>query len=152
MTKDSNQRAVAGTILRTAEKTVCQDRGNSHGGAEDSFAMIGHLWENYLRDTMLSRGIDGKSSINNLDVTPTDVANMMVLLKIARSIYGDPHHADHYIDAAGYTSIAGSFNVKTHTPPMKAPVAPKDPPSMDDSFSNAAVAAAKRAFGDKSNG
>ena len=56
-----------------------------------------HLWSTYLR----SRGVD--IPLNGL--SGEDVANMMALLKIART--GASHKEDNYIDAATYLAIAG---------------------------------------------
>jgi hypothetical protein len=47
-------------------------------------------------------------------ILPHDVANMMILVKIARSMYGD-YHEDNFVDAAGYAALAG----------MLAPQGPK---------------------------
>lgn len=71
-------------ILEDAIETV-YDRPEAHGKPEDSFDRIGAMWEAYL-DTKVSA---------------TDVANMMVLLKVARNAEGH-YHEDNYTDIAGY--------------------------------------------------
>lgn len=59
-----------------------EDRGDVH---EDSFSEIADLWATYL----------------DADVDESDVANMMVLLKVARNANG-VYEADNYTDIAGY--------------------------------------------------
>ena len=82
------------TILDAAEKCVCQDRQDTHGRPEDSFGAIADLWTAYLD---IGR-----------DITPVDVAQMMILLKVGRA-KGNPAHADNWIDMAGYAACAGEI-------------------------------------------
>lgn len=82
------------TILDAAEKCVCQDRQDTHGRPEDSFGAIADLWTAYLG--------------TGQEIDPVDVANMMVLLKIARA-KGNPKHQDNWIDVAGYAACAGEI-------------------------------------------
>jgi len=104
-------RQIAGQILETAAKTVMTERGTQHGDAENSFRMIGEMWMAYLRNTWKRRAATG-SEIKDLTIEPVDVANMMVQLKQARSVYGDGTNLDHYVDAAGYTALAGMLTVE----------------------------------------
>jgi hypothetical protein len=71
-------------ILEEAIKTV-YDRPDTHGEPEDSFDRIAVMWEAYLDTT----------------VSAADVANLMVLLKVARNAEGH-YHEDNYTDIAGY--------------------------------------------------
>jgi hypothetical protein len=80
-------------ILETAIAYVTQDRAATHGGAEDSFAMIADLWNAYL----------------GLELKQQDVCAMMILLKVAR-IAGNPAHVDSWIDCAGYASLGGEIS------------------------------------------
>lgn len=89
-----DKREIAASILHTASKIVSSERKNQHGDAENSFHMIAALWRAYLT------GRPG-------EIDARDVAHMMALLKIARSVHGDASHADHYVDAAGYAALAG---------------------------------------------
>lgn len=68
---------------------ILQERGKSYGPIGPNMERIAALWSAYL-DT---------------PITGHDVAWMMVLLKISRSRQ-DPSHADNYLDAQGYTTIA----------------------------------------------
>lgn len=111
---DSDHRKVATHILGTANKVVTTERGNQHGGAEDSFAMIGQLWQTYLNNT---RGNSGTIAHEGIQVTAYDVAQMMTLLKVARATHGNPQNEDNYVDAAGYQSLAAAIaNVKVPEP------------------------------------
>ena len=80
------------TILDAAEKCVCHDRQDTHGRPEDSFGDIADLWTTY----------------KGVEFDPVDVAQMMVLLKIARA-KGNPKHTDNWIDIAGYAACAGEI-------------------------------------------
>ena len=89
----SQSGCVSASILREAATLVEGDRNATHGDKRESFAAIAGLWNAY----MAARGgglFEGK-----------DVACMMTLLKIARSLQGRPIR-DHYVDAAGYMAIA----------------------------------------------
>jgi hypothetical protein len=44
-----------------------------------------------------------------MKITPKDVAILMVLLKLARTKAGE-HNIDDYVDACGYSAIAGELN------------------------------------------
>ncbi len=84
-------------ILETAIR-ACIDRTDKHGEPEDSFAAIADLWEIYLGH---------KYNFNGL-ITPKDVAWMMCLLKVARSI-NNPATVDSYVDAAAYAALAAEL-------------------------------------------
>ena len=46
-----------------------------------------------------------------INLLPEDVANLMAILKVARSQAGE-HNVDDYIDACGYMAIAGEIKEK----------------------------------------
>lgn len=76
-------------ILAAAESCVCGDRDKQYGAPEDSFAAIADLWNAYiLRKTRLS---------------PKDVANMLILMKVARNLCGREKD-DNWVDIAGYAA------------------------------------------------
>ncbi len=85
-------------ILDKAKECVCGQRQQDYGTPEDNFRRIAGLWNVYLSDAL------------NLDVEigPVDVANMMVLLKVARISSG---HAtdDSFVDIAGYAACGGEI-------------------------------------------
>lgn len=86
------------TILSEAERVICNDRQDQYGNAEDSFKLIADFWNLYLY-----KKIDDTNPI-----TPYDVARMMTLLKLARSM-SNPMHQDNDIDICGYTAIAAEL-------------------------------------------
>jgi hypothetical protein len=65
--------------------------------------MIGRLWSEYLSNT--NRFDD---ALLGVVVTPKDVAQMMVLLKIARNVHGQLKDDD-FVDQAGYTALAAAL-------------------------------------------
>ena len=73
-------------VLNAALEATTQ-RNVEYGKPENVFARIAHLWRAYLYMT----------------ITETDVANMMILLKIARA-KSNPDHFDNYVDIAGYAA------------------------------------------------
>lgn len=99
MSKDQDHRRTATHVLFTANKVVTTERGGQHGGAEDSFQMIADLWATYLNNT---------NHYSELKITPKDVAQMMVLLKIARNVHGQLKEDD-FVDQAGYTGLAAAL-------------------------------------------
>ena len=89
-----NQKVTALSILDTAVETIAL-RGNQHGDMLATHGRIALLWQAYID------GLDG-----NKPLSPADVANMMALLKVARTM-GGAFNVDDYVDAAGYAAIAG---------------------------------------------
>lgn len=85
-------------VLEKARACVCGEREQDYGSPEDSFGCIAELWEAYLRAACIAPNAV-------VTVTPTDVAMMMALLKIARvgtSTIGGT--ADSFVDLAGYAA------------------------------------------------
>jgi hypothetical protein len=121
---DKDHRASAAHILRTANHVVTTERGNQHGGAEDSFQMIADLWMVYLNNTNRPNPLlDTRPG--RIIITPKDVALMMDLLKTARHVHGDPLNADNFVDKAGYTSLAGALaGIPAPTPAPATAAAP----------------------------
>lgn len=81
---------------------ILRDRTATHGDPENSFAAIADYWNTFLWQ---------RFKMMTLDITPSDVAIMMALLKVARAS-GNPYHMDNYIDGAGYLLLAGEQNAK----------------------------------------
>lgn len=79
-------------VLQKAEEIVKGARQQAYGNPEDCFTSIANLWGSYL----------------DIHISPSDVAMLMVLLKIARS-RGRRDYADNYIDIAGYAACAGEL-------------------------------------------
>lgn len=89
------------TVLEKARLCICQDRQNQYGAPEDSFTSIANYWSLYL--------LSNKKLVEAL--SPSDVALMMVLLKLART-EGHTHHVDNYVDMAGYAALAAELSEK----------------------------------------
>ena len=79
-------------ILDTAREYVTQDRAATHGDAERNFNLIADYWSVHL----------------DVNITASDVAVMMTLLKIAR-IRSNPRNEDNWVDACGYMACGGEI-------------------------------------------
>ena len=86
------RRVTRGQVLDTAKEYVTKDRAADHGNMEDNFSTIGKYWSVHL----------------GVDVSATDVAVMMTLLKAAR-IKSNPSHPDNWVDACGYMACGGEI-------------------------------------------
>ena len=91
-------------IATKAAELVSGDREKQHGVKAKNFANIARLWNAWL---------DIRAGISN-QLTATDVAKMMALLKIARMESGE-YNADDAIDGAGYIAIAGELAAPQET-------------------------------------
>jgi len=90
--KNAFRPSKAAQIALEAAKIVDGDRRQTHGPAERSFDLVAALWSAYTGNLL----------------TPVDVAQMMVLLKIARAKCGKPVE-DHFVDQCGYSTLAGEM-------------------------------------------
>lgn len=79
-------------ILEIAKTLISGDRAEDYGDAADSFKSISRLWTAYL----------------DVAVSPMDVANMMMLLKLSRS-QTSPNKEDTWVDICGYAALAGEM-------------------------------------------
>tara|TARA_R110000824_G_scaffold236139_3_gene424911 strand:- start:994 stop:1434 length:441 start_codon:yes stop_codon:yes gene_type:complete len=86
------RKVTRGQVLDTAKEYVTKDRAADHGNMEDNFKTIGKYWSVHL----------------GMNISATDVAVMMTLLKIAR-IKSNPSHPDNWVDACGYMSCGGEI-------------------------------------------
>ena len=88
-------------ILDKVKKLVSSDRAKQNGDIVENHENIGRLWSGYLQN---------KTKLN-INILPEDVANLMSLLKIARTQAGN-FNLDDYIDACGYLAISGEIRNK----------------------------------------
>jgi len=101
-----------GKILEKALEIINGERQDSYGKPEDSFQLIADYWNVYLIN--LQKSILVKHGLNLDDyklvnlLTPLEVAEMMMLFKIAR-MAGQGKHLDNIVDLAGYAGIAGDM-------------------------------------------
>lgn len=79
-------------ILMTAADLVSNDRANVYGDSFEMHLRIAKYWSLYL----------------GIELTPLDVAHLMVLFKFARATV-NPAHTDSYVDQCGYGACAGEI-------------------------------------------
>jgi len=91
----------AQSTLRAALEQV-STKNRVHGDTDPLFRMIAELWSIYVFHANTVRP--------EITVSPHDVAQLMVLLKIARSVYG--YSADNYVDEGGYAALASQFRTR----------------------------------------
>lgn len=84
-------------IAGNAAALLGGDRARTHGDKRTNHENIAALWNAYL-DRRANKG----------PLTGAEVATMMVLLKVARTLAGS-HNLDDYVDAVGYAAIAGEL-------------------------------------------
>ena len=89
-----------GSILAEAHDIINGERQQQYGSPEDSHNVIAQLWNGY-RNAKAAAG-------SSPEITPRDVAHMMVLFKLARELNGAGKR-DNYRDAAGYLAIAADM-------------------------------------------
>jgi hypothetical protein len=82
----------AADFCMAAANLVSGDRNRKHGNIRDNFENIADLWSAWL----------------NIDLDATDVAAMMVLLKLARTKTGEVN-SDDATDASGYAGCLGEL-------------------------------------------
>ena len=80
-------------FVEDLKATVCGSGEQAHGNPVGTFDRIAKLWSVYL----------GK------EINSSDVAQMMMLFKIAR-LQGNPSHADSWLDIAGYAACGAEIN------------------------------------------
>lgn len=97
----------ANIALRVAE-LVSGDRERTHGSKLRNFQNITVLWNAYLKIR----------TDPEAELTPIDHANMMVLLKVARTQLGDFNLED-FIDQAGYAACGGEVATVLNEPPAE---------------------------------
>ncbi|MBN7755505.1 hypothetical protein JYP46_01595 [Nitratireductor aquimarinus] len=79
-------------ILETALQCVTVDRAATHGDAERTFGRIAAIWSARL----------------GVELSEEQVCIMLVDLKTCRA-WGNPGHADNWVDMAGYAACGGEI-------------------------------------------
>ncbi len=80
-------------ILGKASELINGDRKEDYGDAYLNHMRIAEFWNNYLD--------------HEIKLTPTDIAVMMMLVKVARCIHA--YKEDSFIDMCGYAALAGEM-------------------------------------------
>jgi hypothetical protein len=104
-------------VLDTARDAITRDRAATHGDAENSFQRIADFWTVWLGDRLKG------------EITPFDVAQMMVLFKSARA-RGNPSHMDNLVDQAGYSALSAEMVTGDGKADLRKSIAP--PPFGED--------------------
>ena len=110
--RDTPLEIAEGTLLDAGD--AVRSRLKEHGHTERSFKMIGELWSVYINHAYTNR--------NELQLKPHDVAQMMTLVKISRTVYG--YSMDNFTDTAGYAALASMLtpvpNVEVKAPKIQS--------------------------------
>jgi hypothetical protein len=96
-----NDAQVRENVLDEAKKCVLHDRNSTYGKPEDNFRRIAELWTTYLNIRPKDVGAP---------ITPTDVAQMMLLMKVARLAH-NPTHKDSWVDGIGYLACGAGIEL-----------------------------------------
>lgn len=98
---EAPESTVREAVLAKAKEAVCGEREEQYGTPEDNFETIAAYWSLYLGG----------------EVTALDVANMMILLKLARLGSGAPT-LDSFVDIAGYAACGAEIAAKMKLPSL----------------------------------
>lgn len=103
----ASTKATIDILLSTA--TLIEQRSGVHGDAFDNLNNIACHWEG-----LLNAKIERLANLNELDVqqielTVSDVATMMILMKLSRMTFGDSNEVDHFQDIIGYAAIGTAY-------------------------------------------
>jgi hypothetical protein len=91
--KDKPEEIQQVDVLAEAARAVA-GKGTQHGDTRKQMQHTAALWSAYL----------------DFPISAVDVPNLLALLKMSRARIGNPYHPDHYIDGAGYITIAAKLN------------------------------------------
>ena len=81
-------------VLNKAGELINGDRKEDYGDAYLNHMRIAEFWNNYLE--------------TETKITPTDVAMMMLLVKVARLM--NTYKEDSFVDICGYAALAGEMS------------------------------------------
>jgi len=81
-------------IIAKATELINGDRKDDYGDAYLNHMRIAEFWNNYLE--------------TETKITPTDVAMMMLLVKVARLMH--TYKEDSFVDICGYAALAGEMS------------------------------------------
>ena len=98
--------------LEEAADLIDGDRNKSYGSPTQNFENIAEMWTTFLKHKLK----DGET----LDAS--DVADLMILLKIARNIASKKH--DTYVDVAGYAGCGAEIIAEPEPEPDKPKLKP----------------------------
>lgn len=96
-TNTPEDQPIRAQLLNKAASLITGQREKDYGTPEENFARIAGHWTIHLKKILLP----------GTEITPRLVAEMMMLLKVARAANSPTE--DSYLDAAGYAGIAGEL-------------------------------------------
>ena len=82
------------SVLEEAQTIIYGDREKTYGHPAKNLKTIANMWNAYMNNMD-----DG-----NFNISPKDVAAMMMLVKVAR-FANDPSHRDNLVDVCGYAAL-----------------------------------------------
>ena len=88
------------TLLQQAHEIIYGDREQTYGNPSKNLKQIAAYWSIHLSGT----------TGENIVLTPEDVCEMMILLKVAR-LGNTPQHTDSLLDIAGYAALQDRIKV-----------------------------------------
>lgn len=94
---NSDNRTIREKILSKAASLITGQRQQEYGTPEENFQHIADSWTIHLRKILK----------HDAKISARQVAEMMVLLKMARTLNSPTE--DSYVDAGGYSGIAGEL-------------------------------------------
>lgn len=105
---DNNKKSV----LMEAESIINGQRRQDYGSVTESFSNVASLWTEYLERHAQTAIASARAKyqrndampITVISLSPEDVANLMILMKVSRAQNG--FHRDSYVDIAGYAGCA----------------------------------------------
>lgn len=86
-------------VLDQAKSLISGDRAQTYGSAQRNFSQVAQLWKAQF----------------GWDVSAADVAQAMILLKLAR-VGGNPAHQDSWTDIAGYAGLGAEVGGNSVSP------------------------------------
>jgi hypothetical protein len=88
-------------VLREVSYLIEEDRARQHGDKVENHENIALIWGAYL-NRLWKENVDSGTRLN---LTPFNITQMMILLKVARTLSGE-WNVDDMRDAAGYAGVA----------------------------------------------
>jgi hypothetical protein len=94
----------AAEMLNATVDLIGGQRAEDYGDKYPNHTRIAKLWTMWLNERTRTWATEGDDEPAEVEITPYDVAMMMLLVKVARLMHS-PGHQDSHIDIAGYASI-----------------------------------------------
>lgn len=91
---NAEQEVANKSILQKAHEIIHGDREQTYGDPSKNLNQIAKFWSVHLSGT----------TGEEIHLTPADVCEMMILLKVAR-LGNTPNHIDSLVDIAGYAAL-----------------------------------------------